>query len=46
MFETAQCFEMLGKIDKALKHYHDLLEKFPGSDKEKQAKRKMKKLSK
>ena len=46
MFETAQCFEMLGKIDKALKHYHDLLEKFPGSAKEKQAKRKMKKLSK
>lgn len=45
MFEAAQCFEMLGKIDKALKHYHDLLEKFPGSDKEKQAKRKMKKLS-
>lgn len=46
MFEAAQCFEMLGKIDKALKYYHDLLEKFPGSDKEKQAKRKMKKLSK
>lgn len=46
MFEAAQCFEMLGKTDKALKYYHDLLEKFPGSDKEKQAKRKMKKLSK
>lgn len=45
MFETAQCFEALGKIDKALKHYQDLLEKFPKSDKVKLAKRKMKKLN-
>jgi len=45
MFEAAQCFEMLGKVDKALKLYHDLLEKFPDCDKVKQAKRKMKKLS-
>lgn len=44
LFEAAQCFEMLGKTDKALSHYHDLLEKFPKSDKVKLARRKMKKL--
>ncbi len=44
LFETAQCFEMLDKPDKALKHYQELLQNYPKSDKAKLAKRKMKKL--
>ncbi|MDO4628793.1 MAG: tetratricopeptide repeat protein [Planctomycetia bacterium] len=44
LFETAQCFEMLEKPDKALKHYQELLQDYPKSDKAKLAKRKMKKL--
>ncbi len=44
LFETAQCFEMLEKPDKALKHYQELLQNYPKSDKAKLAKRKMKKL--
>jgi len=44
MFETAQCFEALGKKDKALTHYRDLLQKFPKYEKVKLIRRKMKKL--
>lgn len=44
LFEAAQCFEQLGKVDKALKHYHDLLEKYPENDKVKTVRKKMQKL--
>lgn len=44
MFETAQCFEAIGKKDKALTHYRELLQKFPKYEKAKLIRRKMKKL--
>ncbi|MDO4573854.1 MAG: tetratricopeptide repeat protein [Planctomycetia bacterium] len=45
MYETARCFEMLRKPDEAKKHYQQLLERFPESDKASIAKRKLEKLS-
>ncbi|MFZ5833094.1 MAG: tetratricopeptide repeat protein [Planctomycetota bacterium] len=32
-YEAARCFEVLGKADRALEHYQELLQKFPESDK-------------
>lgn len=44
LYETARCFEALGKKEQAIKHFNQLLERFPDSDKVRIAKRKLEKL--
>ncbi|MDO4570941.1 MAG: tetratricopeptide repeat protein [Planctomycetia bacterium] len=41
LYETAKCFEALGKIEQAKKHYRDLVDKFPESNKIKFARKKL-----
>ena len=46
LFEAARCFELLSKPDQALKHYEELVQKHPRSDKVPQAKERVTALKK
>lgn len=43
-YEAARCFEVLGKVDQAVKQYQELIEKFPTSDKASLAQQRLKEL--